>query len=120
MDGNLRPLINGGYLKKHEKCQLEKKGRRRRRRQGICFENILRLRPCRRPPLVAGWLLLSWWLACWLICWLAAVLLAGWLVGWLVGWLLVGWLVGWTVFLILEASFYYPEACILHLGPPCW
>ena len=58
---------------------------------------------CRRPPLVAGWLLrwllglanwllVSWWLACWLICWLAAVLLAGWLVGWLVGWLLVGWL----------------------------
>ena len=36
--------------------------------------------------------------------------LAGWLVGWLVGWVLVGWLVGWTVYLILEASFYYPEA----------
>ena len=61
----------------------------------------LRLRPCRRPRLVAvwllgwllglaNWLLVSWWFACWLICWLAAVLLAGWLVGWVVA----GWLVG--------------------------
>ena len=40
----------------------------------------------------------------------------GWLAGWLAGWLVGCWLVGWTVFLILEASFYYPEACILHLG----
>ena len=24
--GNLRPLINGGYLKKNEKCQVDKYG----------------------------------------------------------------------------------------------
>ena len=44
----------------------------------------------------------------------------GWLAGWLAGWFVGCWLVGCTVFLILEASFYYTEAYILHLGPPCW
>ena len=42
-NGNLRPLINGGYLKKIEKRQLEKSGWAffpNILKKGVCFPNI--------------------------------------------------------------------------------
>ena len=48
----------------------------------IDYPIILRLRPCRRPPLKAAacWLLACWLATCWSACWLA-----GWLAGFLIG-----------------------------------